>query len=520
MTIELRNRRVALPLATLVALGTLVAATPRTAHATASRVWTLGVMNRFILDDANKWMYPHTIAKFGNLFYLELFGIDDSIAAAAPDSNRLASDRAPGTVVGGPADRYTALTGALTSVELAPVQASAGGGAILGITDDLFIALHLSDYENPLVKSFLEGPVAARSGGSPSAYGWITARTPRAISEANRKFDLFGAYNIADLLTLGLNFTYGSSKYNYQPNDNDPPIFEGIDNEEQVRAPDDIKSEEIRFAISGGLEIGDSAAIDIGFGLGIHNLTYLPNSRDNLLNGGDGLDLNLDLRAMIGLTEWWELIPVISLRYGQFFAEDLANFGSGLTYNNEAGREDVNRTETRMNWLNFDMAIAGHLRPTDYIDFWIAIGYQFIRAVSQYEHLFQEAPGADPPLVRDDPLEFSSDRLQADAAPYFRIGIEARVFSWLDLRAGVVKYMRADTQIEEKQDDQSNENNRNNDFTRDYPFFDYFVGFAAHYEGFFLDFHLDPMWFQRGPYLLSGSGGANMFINASLGYKF
>jgi hypothetical protein len=47
------------------------------------------------------------------------------------------------------------------------------------------------------------------------------------------------------------------------------------------------------------------------------------------------------------------------------------------------------------------------------------------------------------------------------------------------------------------------------------------VGAAIHYEGFFIDFQIDPTWFSRGPNLLSGTGaGSPMFINASLGYRF
>lgn len=519
MQIDFSTRRAGLrAFAAVLTIGVGLTAVPEHAEATSGRVWTLGVMNRFIQDDANRWLYPHTIKNYGNLFYIELYGLQDSIGATAPTSLRGGNDRAPAAVLGGDAMAY-ATTSALTSVDVVPVQATAGGGAILGITDDIFVALHLSDYENPLVKAFIEGPFAARAGGNPNAFGWIGANPPNgAVTEANRKFDLTLAYNVQDLAAFGLTMTFGSSKYIYNPNDNDPPIFEGT-NDEQVRAPDDLKTSELRFLLSGGLELGDSLAIDAGFGMGFHGITYLPNSRDNLLNGGSGLDIQFDTRAMIGLTEWWELVPAMSLRVGSFFGEDLANFGSGLTYNNEAGREDVNRTEVRINWMTFDIGVAGHFKPTDYIDFWLAGGYQFQRAASQFEHLFQEAPGADPPLIRDEPLEFSSDRLSGDSFPYIRIALEARVFSWLDLRAGVVKYMRADKQIQETVDDQENANNRNNDTTQDFPFFDYFIGAAIHYEGFFLDMQVDPEYFRRGPYFASGAGG-NMFINGSLGYKF
>ncbi|CAN0572130.1 unnamed protein product, partial [Laminaria digitata] len=93
---------------------------PQKAEATTTRIYTLGSMNRFILDDTNRWLYPHTITKYGNLFYLELFGSAPSQGSSAPTSNRQAST-------------------------------TAGGGMILGLTDDLFMSMHLSDYEDPTV---------------------------------------------------------------------------------------------------------------------------------------------------------------------------------------------------------------------------------------------------------------------------------------------------------------------------------------------------------------------------------
>ena len=65
--------------ATALALGLIGASA--TAEATSGRVWTLGNRNRFIQDDANRWIYPHTITKYGNLFYLELYGLANSFGS-------------------------------------------------------------------------------------------------------------------------------------------------------------------------------------------------------------------------------------------------------------------------------------------------------------------------------------------------------------------------------------------------------------------------------------------------------
>ena len=79
--------------------------------------------------------------------------------------------------------------------------------------------------------------------------------------------------------------------------------------------------------------------------------------------------------------------------------------------------------------------------------------------------------------------------------------------------------MRSDKTTIIQIDDEVAASARDNDTTVDDPFFDYFLGLAAHYESFFLDMQLDPEWIRRGPNFLSGAAG-NMFINGSLGYNF
>lgn len=228
--------------AILMASGLALVALPRPAEATSTRVWTLGGMNRFILDDANRFLYPHMITKYGNLFYLELFGLSDSIGANAPTSLRM-RDSGSGARM-------------LSDADFVGVQSTAGGGAILALTDDLYLSFHLSDFENSTVIAFMQNIVAQGNivSGDPNSFGgWLTSgRTPPAITAANRKFDTFVGYNIADVVRLGLNISYGSSKYHYTPNANDPDILNGDDT--LSRAPDDLGSSEFRFLLSGGIE--------------------------------------------------------------------------------------------------------------------------------------------------------------------------------------------------------------------------------------------------------------------------
>lgn len=491
-----------------VALLTAVTLWPAAASATTTRVYTLGAMNRFIVDDSNRWLYPHMITKFGNLFYVELFGGSPSQTTSAPGSNRQAAANGNTNV-------------AVHSLDIAdtlPIQQSAGGGAIIAITDDLFVSMHLSDYEDPTVPQFL-GFLAGSSQGDPSTFGWIPNAAPDAPASSNRKYDLFLAYNVQDLARFGLQLSYGSSKYKRTPNDNDPDVPADLQGGVENRKTDSIGVSDFGFLLGAGLDLGDSATIDVGLGMNFYSLGYSPNERDDLIEGGGGYSLQADVRAIIGVSEMWEVVPALSFRMGKMTAADLANYGNGLIYNEDDTREKYFITDVSQSRLLFDLGAAGHFKPTENISFWGGAGFHLINLAQEYENGIADAP--DSGEVRDQALEFSKQSLSIDALPYIRIAMEARIFSWLDFRAGVVKYLRADTVTEDAVDENNSDNNRLNDVTRDFPFFDYFIGAAVHYEGFFCDLQLDPRWFQRGPELISGGGGGNpMFVNASLGYNF
>lgn len=487
---------------------------PGRAEATTTRVWTLGGMNRFVMDDANRWLYPHTITKYGNLFYLELYGAKDSYDFTAPGSLRARDTSAD-------ALGFIRPIQTLSDADFVPVQASAGGGAILALTEDLSISFHLSDYENPIIRSFLTSLGGKQIvAGDPTAFPWLSSgRNTNLVGNANRKFDVFTAFDVSDMLSLGLQLSWGSTAYSRTPNANDPDVLSGDDS--LKRASDSLGVSEFRFLLSTGLELSDALAIDVGFGMGFHGLTYNPNLRSDLIEGGGGLDLQADVRAIIGLTEWWELIPSLSLRTVNLSLADLANFETGLTFNktdDTAGRQTSNITDVKSSALLFDMGVAGHFKPSDKVQFWGALGMQIQRRAFQYDHFNQESDQ----FQRNDPtnpIDFARDSQTTLVLPYMRLALEAKLFSWLDFRGGVVKYVRGSTVREEKQDFQSAANNRDNDFSDSEPFFDYFVGVAAHHEGFFADLQLDPVWFKRGPNFLSGAG-ANMFINGSIGYRF
>lgn len=464
------------------------------AEATVTRIYTLGGMNRFILDDANRWIFPHVIGSYSNLFYIDLFGAEASRSFENPAAGRLASGRNP--IV------------AFDRVETVPVQNTAGGGAIIRVVGGLSLGIHLSDYESNVVPNFLS-LLSTYSDGDPSSFPWLFPNQPDALQSSNRKLDVFAAFEFEKLARIGLSFSYGSSSYTYEPDaDEEGPL--DTDGERLPRLSDEIGTSEIGFVVSGELSPAEKLAFELAFGLSLYDLTYRPNQLDDLLAGGDGTLIRADFRARIGLGDIWEIVPAMTFRRFGMSGSDEGSFVTGLPYDGEGGRDESFITDLEIGQTIFDGGVAGHMRPLDAIDFWVALGIQYATQFSEARHAV-EGPTPDRERLEESWL----------ALPYIRLALEAAVFEWLDLRAGLVKFIEDETErteLEERDVDPEQSTERST--SRDDPFFDYYLGFAAHHAGFFLDFQLNPQWFRTGPHFLSGASAGNMFVNVSLGYKF
>lgn len=83
------------------------------------------------------------------------------------------------------------------------------------------------------------------------------------------------------------------------------------------------------------------------------------------------------------------------------------------------------------------------------------------------------------------------------SVPYFRLGVEADVFKWMDFRMGVAKYWLG-WAIEDEDDDK---------YAEGWADTDLHVGAGFHFGNLDIDARIDPGFFQRGPYFVSGSSG-------------
>jgi hypothetical protein len=107
--------------------------------------------------------------------------------------------------------------------------------------------------------------------------------------------------------------------------------------------------------------------------------------------------------------------------------------------------------------------------------------------VDLYKTQFKEDPA---PAAGDDEDLWKS-------IPYFRVGIDAEILSWLDFRGGVLQ--RWENYQDSPNDTQKETFNRTQTTT--------WLGLGFHWDNFVIDAWMNPRFFNNGPEFVSGQGG-------------
>lgn len=108
-----------------------------------------------------------------------------------------------------------------------------------------------------------------------------------------------------------------------------------------------------------------------------------------------------------------------------------------------------------------------------------------------------------------DPEEETKDNYLC--LPYFRVGIDAYVFKWMNLRGGVVAQWMGEkwepTSVDERK------------WT--WVETETFLGAGFHWGNFYIDANIDPDFLSRGPYFITGSNDGNYYdISNKISLKY
>ena len=129
-----------------------------------------------------------------------------------------------------------------------------------------------------------------------------------------------------------------------------------------------------------------------------------------------------------------------------------------------------------------------------------------ILAVTDIGISFQ--PGKRKETYRDSTLTFKEFY---SSIPYFRLGLDAEISKWLDIRMGAYKSWRKHV-MEPPGRLRSKE-------SWGYADTGIYLGIGAHISNLDIDALLDPGFLTRGPYLISGSDG-DLALQVSIRYRW
>ncbi len=445
----------------------------KNAHATPTRVVSLGDMGLFLNDEANLFQYPGQVAKYGNLFELDLAGA--------------------------------------AGKQLSELNNSAGGGAFLRATPKLTIGAWASDYTNPLISNFLTSVDDFSAASNAGQWKDLASKAKAAGGGSERKYDLFAGYALSEAMLGGVQLSYGSQGIRAVPGPNSKSP--GQDYQDNVYNQSD-------FRLAAGLSSG---AADEGWDATLaYQYSGISYSVDNYphFTGGIGTTLALTGRYRTRLSQYWTIIPVVDYRVDLVnLTEDtqLVAFCTTPDCTTGHGKELPGREERKHSYTghNLNLGLGGKFHATERVNFWGAVGFQL------------NYIGAGASVLSDDKalnnVNFGESTTIWDL-PYLRAGLEAQLNDWLVFRGGVRKEVLLKTENKSKEAPDANASFNRTTRTdlgvdEGNASFAGFVGFGVRYSGLVGDLLIDPSFFFRGPQFISGSGG-NLAIRATLAYAF
>lgn len=218
--------------------------------------------------------------------------------------------------------------------------------------------------------------------------------------------------------------------------------------------------------------------LDLGAELGLMTWTIKNAAGEDIVKPSGNMEFNLRGRYWMDPMGRYTLIPHAMFGYEKQGREDYI-----------AGVLDDEETGT---WMIFDAGMGLNYEADEDVLAIADIGFQF--KSEKFEN--KPATGEDSETKGTD-LVF----------PYFRIGVDAKIFKWLDIRAGTfstwdrVKY----------------EPDSERTYKANYVDTDLLLGVGLHWGNFEIDAELDPEFVTDGPNFISGEED-DLFWGASLIY--
>ncbi|MBN1211839.1 MAG: hypothetical protein JXA92_04615 [candidate division Zixibacteria bacterium] len=160
----------------------------------------------------------------------------------------------------------------------------------------------------------------------------------------------------------------------------------------------------------------------------------------------------------------------------------------------------------KYNLTSFDLGVGMQYTPATKVLAVIDVGFMYAGLKEEYT---QE---------NVDPTETDEEKWNYTVLPYFKVGLEAEVFSWMDLRMGAISYW---TMYKNEEDTYINDTlTVNTTYKEKYPYNHTYLGLGFHWNRLHVDTYVDPELFMDGFYFLSGVDSKVAGMNFQISAKY
>jgi hypothetical protein len=173
----------------------------------------------------------------------------------------------------------------------------------------------------------------------------------------------------------------------------------------------------------------------------------------------------------------------------------------GFDYFDAAGANDQSYNLTN---VTFDIGIGQVYTPSNNVEAVLDLGIAFERNKEEYTEVIVAG--------NDDSYE---DKWSYTTIPYFRLGLDAEVFTWMDVRLGATSFWQ-------RYKDEFSQPALPTPYTQEdkqnYAENDTYLGFGFHWGNLHVDTYTDPYLFLQGFNFVSGNDNGNMNFQISAVY--
>jgi len=414
--------------------------------ATDTRVLTMGENNTILLDDANIWLFPSRINNYPDLAFAE-------VSYGRYKKDKLASEYTD------PITRFG-------------INWKFGGDKpwVLGTY------FHNNDY-------YEEFPYGEQD--IMPTWSVMPWHGPENIDEyersySNRRMDLFWGYLLGENL-FGLHFSYSNSSY--QHDDLQPPSY-------------DLSERGFsKYDFSAGLTMMEGK-LDLAAGIEMFTFTYKDNGNEGTVGDPDYVAYDywkpegnslfyLRGRYMYEYSPTYTFVPHGEVMMGKF------EHGQ---YDWDVDHDTLDFSR-KYNFTSFNLGVGMHYVPANNVLGVIDVGFMYVNLKEEYTD------------EQADPVEMDEDKWSYTVLPYIKLGMEADVFKWLDVRFGATSYWTKYT------NEATNFDEETATYTEKYPYNNTYLGLGFNFNRLHIDCYVDPELFLDGFYFISGVDSKDMGMN-------